>query len=112
MYDSAAVAFVLAYFMVIWLKTNAFIEYMTLFRLEIYFHIGEYNSLHKEGYGGNYVDFLFEYYRDSFLIRLLSCPVCLSFWLGAIAALFVPVVQAGLIASLTLFFYLVFNRLL
>lgn len=112
MLDIIAIAITLAYFMLIWLRTDAFVEYMNLLRLGSYLHIDEYTKIHRDGYGGNYVDFLFEYYKDSFFVRLFSCPICLSFWLGVIAAIFLPVTQAGLIGPLALFFYLVFNRML
>jgi hypothetical protein len=72
----------------------------------------EYYKIHDEGYGGSYVDFLVEYYNDRFFVRLFSCPVCLSFWLGATASIYFGAASGALIAPLTLFFYLVFNKLL
>lgn len=107
-----ALAFLTSYLMVIWLKTNAFAEYMTLFKLDRFFHIDEFNKLHKEGYGGTYVEFLFEYYHDLFLVRLVSCPICLSFWLGLVTAIFSGVVEGTLLSPLILSFYLLFNKLL
>lgn len=98
--------------MVVWLKTNAFAEYMTLLRLDSFYHVDEFNKLHKEGYDGTYVNFLFEYYNDSFIVRLISCPICLSFWLGLAAALVIGGVESTLLAPLILFFYLLFNKLL
>ena len=72
----------------------------------------EYLKLHDEGYGGSYIDFLIEYYNDTFLVRLFSCPVCLSFWLGLAAAVYLNQILGFVVAPLTLFFYLIFNKLL
>jgi len=107
-----ALAFVVSYIMLIWLRTNAFVEYLTLFGLTKYFRVDEFNNLHREGYDGNYVDFLFQYYKDSFLVRLVSCPVCLSFWLGMPTALWLQSLEATLLSPLILLFYLLFNRML
>jgi hypothetical protein len=105
-------AVVASYFMLIWRRTNAFAEYMTLLRLDRFFAIVEYNQIHKDGYDGNYVDFLVEYYRDFFIVRLLSCPVCVSFWIGLANALACGSFDDFIVAPLTLFFYLLFNRML
>lgn len=108
----AAVSLVLGYLMLLWLRTNAFVEYMTLFRLESMFHVAEYNELHKHGYGGNYTEFLIEYYNDKFIVRLLTCPLCLSFWTGIVAALYIDAIGGLVCAPLILFFYLLFNKML
>lgn len=111
MLETVAVALVLGYFMLVWLRTDAFAEYLTLFRLSNHLHIKDYNALRKEGYGGNYVSFMVEYYQDSFIVRLVSCPVCLSFWLGLTSTLYKGDLSYILVAPLSLFFYLLFNRL-
>lgn len=85
-------------------------EYAQLFGIT-FFHIEECAELQKNGYGGNYIDFLFEYYHDSFFVRLASCAVCLSFWLGLLSCLFLGI-SGFLVMPLTLFFYLIFNKLL
>jgi hypothetical protein len=112
MFMIAAVALMLGYLMLLWLKTDAFAEYMNLFRLNKWLHIDEYNQLHQEGYSGNYPDFLFEYYRDKFIVRLVTCPLCLSFWTGLFAALYVDSFSGILCAPLILFSYLLFNKML
>lgn len=102
----------LSYFMLVWLRTNAFVEYMTILGLANYCHVSEYTKLRAEGYGNVYVAFLAEYYDNSFFVRLFVCPVCLSFWLGVLAVLSRGDIAAWTSAPLTLFFYLIFNKLL
>ena len=105
-------ALLFSYFMLIWLRTNAFAEYMKLLKVDKILKLDEYNELHSNGYGGTYLDFLIEYYNDYFIVRLISCPVCLSFWLGLLATFIYGSPVAFLAAPLMLFFYLLFNRML
>jgi hypothetical protein len=112
MLNIASVALGLSFLLVVWLRTNAFVEYLHLLRLSKFFHVSDYLKLQRDGYGGNYVEFLLEYYNDSFFVRLIACPVCLSFWLGLGATFCVSEPAALCVAPLTLFFYLLFNKLL
>lgn len=108
----AAVAFMLGYLIFLWLKTDAFAEYMNLLKLNNWLRLDEYNQLHREGYSGNYPDFLVEYCRDKFLVRLVTCPLCLSFWTGCASALYIDSFSGLLCAPLILFSYLLFNKML
>lgn len=112
MLSITSVALLLGYCMIVWLRTNAFAEYMILLGMSRFFKISEYEKIRNDGYGGSYIEFLFEYYQSSFFVRLLSCPVCVSFWLGSIAAIIRGSLTDLLIAPLSLFFYTVFNKLL
>ena len=112
MLDVAAVALIFSFLLLIWLRTNAFAEYLTLFRLSRFFHIAEFNELHTNGYGGTYVDFLYEYYKDSFFVRLIACPICLSTWIGVLGIVLLDFFSGFLLAPLVLFFYLVLNKML
>ena len=112
MIKAAVISLISSYFILIWLRTNAFAEYMRLFRLSCFFKLAEYNKLHADGYDGSYVDFISEYYKDYFIVRLLICPVCLSFWVGVINCIIFDAYAYFIIAPLSLLFYTIFNRLL
>jgi hypothetical protein len=112
MLDTIVVSVALSYLLVVWFRTNAFSEYMTLFRLDRFFQISKYNELHSNGYDGSYSDFLYEYFKNFFIVRLVTCPVCVSFWLGVVVLLTHQNMYDVLVAPLTLFLYLVYNRLL
>lgn len=109
--EFAIVALILSYFLLVWLRTDAFAEYMLLFRITRFFHIKEYKQIRADGYDGNYIDFLAQYYNDKFFVRLLSCPICISFWLGVFCAFFWGL-DGLVMAPLILSFYLLFNRLM
>jgi hypothetical protein len=102
----------LGYALLMWFRTNVFVEYMNLFSLSRFFKIDEYNKLHAEGFSELYIDFLSQYYRVFFIVRLLICPICVSFWLGLFVSFFHTDIKFLICAPLILFFYSVFNRML
>lgn len=105
------VALFLGYCLLIWLNTDAFIEYMNLLHIP-FFKKQQYLELKEQGYAGNYISFLSEYYSDFFMVRLLACPICISVWLSIFFCFVFGVVSLLLLGPLTLFFYLVFNKLM
>jgi hypothetical protein len=108
--DILGFSLLISYVLVVWFKTNAFVEYISLFKLSKLFYVEDYNSLVTNGYEGSYVEFLREYYHDYFIARLVTCPICLGFWLSVSFLLLNP--QNILILPLGLFFYTLFNKLI
>ena len=72
-----------AMLLVAWLVKNAFVEYIKLFRLTKWFHVAEFIQAASNDAELAYPTFLVMYW-DSWLTRLLSCPICLSVWIAAI----------------------------
>jgi len=107
---SLGISLFVGYALLVWFRTNAFAEYITLFRLSRFFHVSSYNELVSNGYEHGYVDFLKEYYHDYFLVRLVTCPICFGFWLS-VPFLGISVSNIFII-PLGLFFYSIFNKLL
>jgi hypothetical protein len=91
------------FFLTIWFKTEAFIEYSKLFRLDGIFKIDNYELYKKINHSIQYLDFLSLKYPN-FLTKLISCPFCINFWicigLSYDNLLFFPIVY---IASITIF---------
>jgi hypothetical protein len=100
----------LAYILLVWFRTNAFAEYVNLFKLSKFFKVGKYYELVENGYPEGYIQFLKEYYHDSFLIRLFTCPICFGFWLGLGIALGLNV--NFLVIPIGLFLYGCLNRII
>jgi hypothetical protein len=103
---------VASYFLLVWLDTDALFEYLNLLRLSLGNKFAEYKQLKQAEYPGNYAAFLREYYHDKFLVRLLTCPVCVSFWLGVAVVASLGSFESLCAPALILFFYLVFNKML
>jgi hypothetical protein len=100
--------FFIALFLTIWLKTNAFVEYMQLFKLDKFFHVKDYMDMQSNQ---SYPEFLVEYY-NSFFTRLISCPICLSVWLGLIISLCTSLLALPILSFFGLSLYLLVSKLL
>ena len=62
------VSLLLGYAILIWLRTDAFAEYAALLGVN-WFKLDEYRKLKGDGYDGDYVSFLYEYYQSHFFVR-------------------------------------------
>jgi hypothetical protein len=97
---------ILAFFLIVWFDTDAFFEYIKVFRLHKYGNWGtktpdeiwgvpEYEELIKEDPDLSYIEFL-NIKHNNFFTRLFSCPLCLGFWVHIFISL--------VLNSFTLFF--------
>ncbi len=79
----------LAILLLIWFNTEAFIEYAQVFKITDCFKIDEFIKVRQETQDPSltYLTFIAEHY-DCFLVRLITCPICLSIWLGFILSIF------------------------
>jgi hypothetical protein len=104
-------SFLVALLLLVWFETDAFNEYCKLFKLTNFFYLDEFNATLKEGSTLSYPDFLREFY-NSFFTRLISCPICLSVWLGGLCSLFVGLFSIGVITLLGLIIYKLVAKLI
>ena len=92
--------------------TDAFVEYVRLFKLNKFFKIEKYEKYLDTFHEGNYWDYLV-YEKKTFLRKLLSCPFCVSFWMNIICfACHKESVMFIVSLWLTVFVYLVLKVLL
>ena len=74
--------------LLIWFKSNAIVEYLDVLGLDIAFGVREYKKASTEvSYHMSYTDFLLLKY-NSFFVRLITCPLCLSVWVSVIISSF------------------------
>jgi hypothetical protein len=98
--------------LLIWFKSDAFVEYAKLLHLHRIFKIKEYEEKRlAESFQLTYTTFL-RMTSDRFLIRLITCPLCVSFWLSLIGLFFVPMYFIPIVYVSTLLIYGVITRLL
>lgn len=84
----------------VWLRTNAFYEYFKWLPWKL---LRKYEKfLHEESV--NFAAFLIVY-KHHFLIRLITCPVCLLFWLSIFAGLINGVILIPLTYIVSLILY-------
>ena len=91
----------IALILLVWLKSDAIIEWGTLFVLSKLLKIEEFYSKRLEmaikGYTVSYPEFLKEKYHYNFITKLLGCPLCLSMWLSILSCIFISIMSANLL---------------
>jgi hypothetical protein len=66
--------------LLVWFHTEAFMEYATLFSGNRFFYIDDFKEKQKKDPTLDWIMYL-QIHHDSFFIRLITCPMCLSFWI-------------------------------
>ena len=95
--------------LIVWFKTDAFVEYCRFFGIEKHFHINEYLEAKKEDLELTYHLYLRMNY-DSFFVRLITCPICLTIWIY-LPILLIELIVYPVFVLFTLFLYYLFIRL-
>ena len=103
--------FFVALCLIIWCRTEAFVEYCNLFGVNEPFRIKEYTQVKGDDPSINYPGFLLGFYNN-FFTRLLACPICMAVWLGAFTSLFVSIWAMPMISLLGLIVYIITDKIL
>ena len=76
-------SFVICFVLIVWNETNAFVEYTRLF-------LGAKFESYKpqENAGILFVDYLEVAHPNSFLVKLICCPICLAVWLSIFVSIY------------------------
>ena len=93
-------------------RTEAWVEYCKLLRFDFISKYKDYELKKSNDVSLDYIQYLRQYH-NCFLIRLITCPICLSMWLGIISGVIllspysIPLYIVG-----GLVIFLVINKLL
>lgn len=83
-FEIAFFSAVVSVILLVWFRSDALAEYLEVLGLDIAFGVREYRKASSEvSYHMRYTDFLLLKY-NSFFIRLITCPLCLSMWISVI----------------------------
>lgn len=74
--------------LLVWFDSEAFVEYAKLAGGGLFFKIDEYEEAQKSRASLDYLGYLTEKY-NTFFIRLISCPLCLSIWVSILVTFLV-----------------------
>ena len=87
--------------LVLWLKTEVWYEYTKLIGLKRLSLEEQYEQEKQNDITIDYIKFLRKNWHDKFIVRLITCPICLSYWLSFLVCflslniLYFPVVFIG-----------------
>ena len=73
--------------LLLWLRTEAFLEYAKLLGMRKLFGIEKYEKESNNNPFFTYHDFLLKKH-NCFIVRLITCPICLTVWMSIFSAYF------------------------
>ena len=97
--------------LLIWFRTDAWLEYTRLFRLNFLSQYKDFDAKYKEDVSLTYLVYLRRYHY-CFFTRLVTCPVCLAVWLGIITGALTSLMLIPIYILGGLILYLTVDRLL
>lgn len=104
--------FLITLFLLIWFKSDAFIEYCKLFRLTTVFKIGDWETFK------NTIDISTTYHTylrlkyPNFFVKLITCPSCLCVWLTLPSCFIYGILYFPMICIMSLSMYYLINKLM
>lgn len=102
--------FLITLILLIWFKTDSFIVYTKLFKINKFFYINDWEEFkNTKDCTVTYHQFLRMKSPDGFWIKLITCPICFSVWLSSISCIFIDVIGIPMVcvSSLALYFLIV-----
>ncbi len=98
--------FVITLILIIWFKTDAFVVYCKSFGLGKLFNISEWRDFkNAKDISTTYHQFLLIKHPDGFVVKLITCPICLSVWLSLICSIFIGLLNLPIICIISLAMY-------
>ena len=76
----------IAMLLLIFFRTDGYVEYCRLLRLNFISFYKDFDAKHKEDFSLTYIKYLRQYHNN-FFVRLVTCPVCLSVWIGIVLSI-------------------------
>lgn len=104
--------FIITLFLLIFFKTDAFIVYSKLFKVNKFFYIDEWEKFKNEkDITTTYHQYLRIKYPNGFWVKLITCPICLCVWL-CLPILFIKFYLFPIICVSSLFLYYLIIKLM
>ena len=101
----------IALILLIWFRTDAWLEYTTLFKLNMISHYKDYCLKYKEDVSLKYLHYL-RRDHNCFFVRLITCPICFATWLGIILGILFNIFMIPIYIICGLLIYCIIDKLL
>lgn len=99
--------------LLIWFKTDAFIVYSKLFKVNKFLKVKEWEIFkNTQDITVTYHQYLRFKYTDNFFIKLITCPICFSIWLTIFSCILVGFINLPIICVSTIFTYYLIVKLM
>lgn len=105
--------FLITLILLIWFKTDAFVVYTKLFRIDKFFYVKEWEEFkNTKDCTVTYHQFLRMKSPYGFWTKLITCPICFSVWLSVVSFLFIGIVGIPIVCVCSLFLYFLITKLM
>lgn len=105
--------FLITLILLVWFKTDAFIVYSKLFKVNKFFYVNEWEEYkNTKDCSVTYLQFLRIKIPNGFFTKLITCPICFTVWLSIIPSLFIGISSFPIICVTSLFFYYLIVKLM
>jgi hypothetical protein len=101
----------IALILLIWFRTDAWLEYCRVFHLNCLSFYKDYETKKHEDATLTYLQYLRQEH-NCFAVRLITCPICLAVWLSIPAAVFTSILMFPIFTMGALLLFTVVDRLL
>lgn len=97
--------------LLIWLRTEALVEYGRIFRFSKLLKIDDYDKKKLEDFELDYILYLRQHHNN-FFIRLITCPICIICWLTVPSIVVYDFPSYSVNVLITLFLYYLLVKLM
>lgn len=105
--------FLITLILLVWFKTDAFIVYTKLFKIDKFFYISDWEEFkNTKDCTVTYHQFLKIKFPNGFCVKLITCPICVCVWLSGISSIFIGVVALPIVCVCSLFIYFAITKLM
>lgn len=103
--------FLIVSVLIVWFNTEAFVEYSRLLHLPLV-KVKEYSLAKERDCTLSYHTYLLLHYNN-FFVRLITCPICTSFWLSIVVGICADIsfIHYPALFILSLYLYEAYNKL-
>lgn len=102
--------FTAIFLLTIWFKTDAFVQYISLLKLDRFFKVRDFIEYKKINSDIDYSTYLL-LKHNNFFTKLISCPFCINFWLVlGLSLLFNTIIYLPIVYVLSINVYLLLER--
>lgn len=102
---------IIALILLIWFRTDAWLEYCKIFKMNFISFYKDYDIKYKEDVSLRYLHYL-RMYHNCFFIRLITCPICLAVWIGLFISLATSIILLPVYVVGGLLLFTIIDRLL
>ncbi len=97
--------------LLIWFRTDAWLEYCRVLHLDFIAHYKDYDAKKHEDATLTYLNYL-RREHNSFFVRLITCPICLAVWLAIVPAALTSIFLFPVFVMGSLLLFTAIDRLL